>query len=121
MDEPTQRVLGNPMVMFFWNFGMLLVGIVIREYWHSARMLAMSIAIVAGIFTLIHELRCCFMWSSLSAWRLGQRMWRTQGRLLTVSAPEAAESRHRMSWQRRPLHPQLGGPECKWPDKKKVG
>ena len=108
------------MAMFFWDFRMVLVGIVIGEYWHSARMPAMSIAIVAGIFRLVHELRCCFVWSSLSASWLGQRMGELKG-ALSVRAPEAAESRHRMSWQRRPLHPQLGGPECKWPDKKKVG
>jgi len=78
-ERMTQRVLGNPMVMFFWSFAMLLVGIIIGEYWHPSRTHAMSIAIVAGIFTLIHELRCCFVWSSLSAWWLGQRMGELKG------------------------------------------
>ena len=40
---------------------MLLIGIVIGEYWHPSRMHAMMVAVAAGPFTMIHELVCCFV------------------------------------------------------------
>jgi len=51
MNEKLNVRLGNPMVMFFWSFAMLLVGIIIGEYWHPSRMHLVAIAAaVAGRF-----------------------------------------------------------------------
>lgn len=59
--------LSNPVVMFFWSFAMLLVGIVIGVYWRPSRMHLVAIAAAAGVFTMIHGLVSCFVWCSLSA------------------------------------------------------
>lgn len=52
MNEKLNVRLGNPMVMFFWSFVILLVGIVIGEYWHPSRMHSAAIAAAAGAFTM---------------------------------------------------------------------
>jgi hypothetical protein len=67
MNEKLNVRLGNPMVMFFWSFAMLLVGIVIGEYWRPSHARAVAMAVAAGAFTMLHELVCCFVWCSLSA------------------------------------------------------
>jgi hypothetical protein len=79
MSEKLNVRLGNPLVMFFWSFAMLLVGIVIGEYWHPSRMRSVAIAAAAGAFTMIHELACCFVWCSLSAWLIGRRTEQLKG------------------------------------------
>ena len=79
MSEKLNVRLGNPMVMFFWSFAMLLVGIIIGEYWHPSRMHLVAIAAAAGAFTMIHELVCCFVWCSLSAWWIGRRTGELKG------------------------------------------
>jgi hypothetical protein len=73
MSEKLHVRLGNPMVMFFCSFAMLLVGIVIGEYRHPSRMHSVAIAAAAGPFTMLHELVCCFVWCFLSAWWIGRR------------------------------------------------
>ena len=79
MNEKLNVRLGNPMVMFFWSFAMLLVGIIIGEYWHPSRMHLVAIAAAAGAFTMIHELVCCFVWCSLSAWWIGRHTVELKG------------------------------------------
>jgi uncharacterized membrane protein AbrB (regulator of aidB expression) len=79
MNEKLNVRLGNPMVMFFWSFAMLLVGIVIGERWHPSRALTAAIALAAGAFTMLHELACCFVWCSLSAWLIGWRIGELKG------------------------------------------
>jgi hypothetical protein len=79
MSEKLNVRLGNPMVMFFWSFAMLLVGIAIGEYWHPSRMQSAAIAAAAGVLTMIHELVCCFVWCSLSAWWIGLRAGELKG------------------------------------------
>ena len=49
--------LGNPVVMSFWSFAMLLLRIVISVYWHPSPKRAVTLAI-AGVFTTVHELVC---------------------------------------------------------------
>jgi hypothetical protein len=65
--------LGNPVVMFFWSAAMLLTGIVIGAYWHPSRALVVATGVAAGVFMVLHELLCCFVWCSLSAWWIGRR------------------------------------------------
>jgi hypothetical protein len=79
MNEKLNVRLGNPMVMFFWSFAMLLAGIVIGEYWCPSRMHAVTIAVAAGVFAMIHELACCLVWCSLSAYWIGRRMRELKG------------------------------------------
>jgi hypothetical protein len=69
MNEKLNVRLGNPVVMFFWSFAMLLAGIVIGEYWHSSRVHTAAIAVAAGAFTMVHELVCKLLRSRRSAWR----------------------------------------------------
>ena len=34
-------------------------------HWHPSRAVALGIAALGGLFALLHELVCCFVWSSL--------------------------------------------------------
>lgn len=74
MNEKLNVRLGNPVVMFFRSVAMLLIGTVIGEHWHPSRAHSVMIAAAAGLFTMLHELVCCFVWCSLSAWWIGRRM-----------------------------------------------
>jgi hypothetical protein len=74
MNEKLNVRLGNPVVMFFWGTAMLLAGIGLGEHWHPSPMLAVTIAAAAGAFTMLHELVCCIVWCSLTAWWIGRRM-----------------------------------------------
>lgn len=74
MDEKLNVRLGNPVVMFFWSSAMFLTGIAVGIYWHPSRMHSIAIAMAAGAFTMLHELVCCFVWCSISAWWIGRRM-----------------------------------------------
>jgi hypothetical protein len=79
MNEKLNVRLGNPVVMFFWSFAMLLTGIVIGAHWQPSRVLTAAIALAAGAFTMLHELVCCFVWGSLSAWWIGRRTGELKG------------------------------------------
>ena len=79
MNEKLNVRLGNPAVMFFWSFAMLLTGIVIGAHWHPSRALTAAIALAAGAFTMLHELVWCFVWRSLSAWWIGRRTRELKG------------------------------------------
>ena len=74
MNEKLNVRLGNPVVMFFWSSAMFLAGIIVGVYWHPSRTHSIAIAFTAGVFTMLHELVCCFVWCSLSAWWIGRRM-----------------------------------------------
>ena len=74
MNEKLNVRLGNPIVMIFWSSAMFLAGIAIGVYWHPSRTHSIVIAIAAGMFTMAHELVCCFVWRSISAWWIGRRM-----------------------------------------------
>ena len=79
MNEKLNVRLGNPAVMFFWSFAMLLTGIVIGAHWHPSRALTAAMALAAGAFTMLHELVWCFVWRSLSARWIGRRMGELKG------------------------------------------
>ncbi|MGO9435938.1 MAG: hypothetical protein ACLP00_16810 [Terracidiphilus sp.] len=73
MDEKLNVRLGNPVVMFFWSSAMFLAGVTVGVYWHPSRAHSVAIACAAGVFTMLHELVCCFVWCSISAWWIGRR------------------------------------------------
>ena len=72
MNRDISVRLGNPVVMFFWSAALLLTGIVIGAYWHPSRALVVATGVAAGVFMVLHELLCCFVWCSLSAWWIGR-------------------------------------------------
>ncbi len=74
MDEKLNVRLGNPVVMFFWSSAMFLIGIIAGVHWHPSPTHSIAIALAAGAFTMLHELVCCFVWCSISAWWIGRRM-----------------------------------------------
>jgi hypothetical protein len=80
MDEKLNVRLGNLMVMFFWSLAMFLTGAVAGSYWHPSRAYSIAVAFAAGVFTMLHELVCCFVWCSLSSWWIGRRMEELQSR-----------------------------------------
>ena len=65
--------LGNPLSMFFWNSAMLGTGLAIGGYWHPPRTVVLTIAFFGGLITVLPELVCCFVWSSLTAWLIGRK------------------------------------------------
>jgi hypothetical protein len=73
MTERLNVRLGNLISMFFWTFAMFLIGYIAGVYWHPSRAFALSTAVAAGVFTVLHELACCFVWCSLTAWWIGRR------------------------------------------------
>jgi hypothetical protein len=75
MDRNISVRLGNPVVMFFWSAAVLLTGIVIGACWHPSRALVVATGVAAGVFMVLHELLCCFVWCSLSAWWIGRRTY----------------------------------------------
>lgn len=79
MTDKLNVRLGNPVVMFFWSFAMLLAGNVIGAHWHPSHRWAVALAVAAGVFTVVHELVCCFVWCSLSAWWIGRHMGGLKG------------------------------------------
>jgi len=74
LDEKLNVRLGNPVVMFFWSSAMFLTGILVGDNWRPLRTHSIAIALAAGVFTVLHELMCCFVWCSISAWWIGRRM-----------------------------------------------
>jgi hypothetical protein len=64
--------LGNPLFMFFWNFAMAGIGLSAGGYWHPSRAMIVTMAICAGVFAALHELVCCFLWCSVTAWWIGR-------------------------------------------------
>ena len=79
MNEKLNVHLGNPVVQLFWSGAMLLTGILIGEHWDPSGVHAAAIAVAAGVLTIVHELVCCFVWCSLSAWWVGRRMGELKG------------------------------------------
>ena len=80
MNEKLNVRLGNPVVMFLWASAMFLTGIVVGAHWHPSHALMAAIALAAGAFTMLHELVCCFVWCSMSAWWIGRRMGELKAR-----------------------------------------
>ena len=74
MNEKLNVRLGNPVVMFFWASAMFLTGIVVGAHWHPSHALTAASAIA-----MLHELVCCFVWCSISAWWIGRRMGELKG------------------------------------------
>jgi len=73
MNEKLSVNLGNPLFMFFWNFAMLASGLAAGGYWHPSRAMMLGMAICAGVFAALHELVCCFLWCSVTAWWIGRK------------------------------------------------
>lgn len=80
MNEKLNVRLGNPVVMFFWASAMFLAGVVVGAHWHPSPRMAVAATVAAGVFTMLHELLCCFVWCSLSAWWIGRRMGELKAR-----------------------------------------
>ncbi len=79
MNEKLNVRLGNPLVMFYWASAMFLSGIFVGIHWHPSHALTLAVALAAGAFTMLHELVCCFVWCSISAWWIGSRMGELKG------------------------------------------
>jgi hypothetical protein len=42
-------------------------------YWHPSRTMVLTMAFFGGVFAALHELVCCFVWSSLTGWWIGRK------------------------------------------------
>ena len=73
MAEKLSVNLGNPLFMFFCNFAMVAIGLSAGGYFHPSRAMILTIAICAGVFVMLHELVCCFLWCSVTAWWIGRK------------------------------------------------
>jgi hypothetical protein len=73
MIESLNVTLGNPLSMLFWNFAMPGTGLVMGGYLHPSLAMVLTIASFAGVFEALHELVCCFVWCSLTAWWIGKK------------------------------------------------
>ncbi len=58
---------------------MLLIGIVVGQRWHPARIPPGAIAVAAGGFTMIQEIVSCFVRRSITVWWIGRRMGELKG------------------------------------------
>ena len=72
MTEKLNVSLGNPLFMFFWNLAMVAIGLAAGGCWHRSRATMLTMAICAGVFAALHELVCCFLWCSVTAWWIGR-------------------------------------------------
>jgi len=72
MAEKLSVNFGGPLPMFFWNFAMVASGLAAGGYWQPSRAMMLTIAICAGVFAALHELVCCFLWCSVTAWWIGR-------------------------------------------------
>jgi hypothetical protein len=59
--------------MFFWNFAILGTGLTVGGYWHPSRATVLTISLASCVFAVLHELVCCFVWSSLTGWWIGKK------------------------------------------------
>ena len=73
MNQKLNIRLGNPAANFFSSFAIVLFVIVVGAHWRPSVAHSVMIAVAACIFAAIHELMCCFVWCSLSAWWIGRR------------------------------------------------
>ena len=73
MTEKLSVSFGGPLPMFFWNFAMLGTGLAVGTYWHPSRAVILTTAFFGGLFAVLHELVCCFMWCSLTGWWIGRK------------------------------------------------
>jgi hypothetical protein len=73
MAEKLNVNFGGPLPIFFWNFATVGTALAVGGYWHPSRTTIATIALLAGVFAVLHELVCCFMWCSLTAWWIGRR------------------------------------------------
>jgi hypothetical protein len=74
MTDKLTVSLGNPLSMFFWNIAMLGTGLGVGRYWHPSRATVLTISLASGVFAALHELVCCFVWSSLTGSWIGRRL-----------------------------------------------
>ena len=56
------------------NFAMLGTGLAVGGYWHLSRGMILTIALLAGLFAVLHELVCYFVWCSLTGWWIGRKV-----------------------------------------------
>jgi hypothetical protein len=52
---------------------MVGIGLAVGGYWHSSKAVVLTIASFGGLFAVRHELVCCFVGPSLTAWWIGSR------------------------------------------------
>ena len=79
MKQKISLHLGNRATMFLWSFAMLLTGVVIGAHWHPSRAIVVAIGIIAGVFMMLHELACCVVCCSITAWWIGRRTSELKG------------------------------------------
>lgn len=73
MNEKISLRLENPVTMFLLSSAMLLTGVVIGAHWHPSRAIVVAAGISAGVFMMLHELACCVVCCSITAWWIGRR------------------------------------------------
>lgn len=73
MNETLSVNLGNPLFMFSWNFATVAMGLAVGGYWRPSRAVILTMASCAGVFAALHELVCCFLWCTVTAWWIGRK------------------------------------------------
>lgn len=73
MTESLNVSLSNTLSMFLSNFTMPGTGLALGGLWHPSRVEILTMAFFAGLFAMLHELACCFVWSSLTVWWIGKK------------------------------------------------
>lgn len=64
--------LGHPVLIFFWSFWMVLLGVALGEHLHPSHGAAVGISIVCATMIVIHELIDGFIWCSVTALLIGR-------------------------------------------------
>ena len=73
MTERLSVRLSNTLSMFLSNSAMLGTGLALGGWWHPSRVAILAVAFLAGVFAVLHQLVCCFVWCSLTAWWIGRK------------------------------------------------
>jgi hypothetical protein len=73
MSERLNVSLSNTLSMFLSNSAMLGTGLALGGWWHPSQGLILTMAFFAGVFAVLHQLLCCFVWCSLTAWWIGRK------------------------------------------------
>jgi hypothetical protein len=78
-EAATHRRLCVPQLrrmIHIWDLSMLGTGLAVVGHGptvHLSRSMILTIALFARLFAVLHELVCCFGWSSLTGWWLGRK------------------------------------------------
>lgn len=64
--------LGHPLLILFWSFWMVLLGVVLGAHFHPSHGAAVGISIACAAMIVVHELVEGFIWATLTAWWIGR-------------------------------------------------